>query len=393
MKMLGSAAIAALLLFPLAGHAEIAVSGNDGKQMRAGDTVTAPEPDSISVLDITSKGVKRLGSVAAPAAMIGPPAAVAVSKDGRFALVTASQRLENGKLVPNDTVSVVDLSVPSNPRVIQTVHAGAGAMGVSISPDGKLALVAGSDSSTITAFAIKGRTLTQTDRLQLPEKTDSTDVIFSRDGKTAIVVSRAGSRLILLDVKGGKISDSGKAYKPGLQPYGAVATRDGKYVINTNLGGALPAPGEAAPQRRRGGPRRQGTISMVNLATGDIAASVEVGPTPEHVALSADGRYAAVVVANGTASVRSDPKWDSVLGLLKIYKVGDGTLSLAAQADSGHWCQGATISKDNKTVLLQCAGEREIEVFHFDGSSLTQDKGAAIPMGARPGSIATASSR
>jgi 6-phosphogluconolactonase (cycloisomerase 2 family) len=393
MKMFGSAAVAALLLFPLAARAELAVSGNDGKQMRPGDTITAPEPDSISVLDITAKGVKRLGSVAAPAAMIGPPAAVAVSKDSRFALVTACQRLENGKLVPNDTVSVVDLSVPSNPRVVQTVHAGAGAMGVSISPNGKLALVAGSDSSTITAFAISGHTLTRTDQLQLPEKTDSTDVIFSRDGKTAIVVSRAGSKLILLNVKGDKISDSGKAYKPGLQPYGAVATHDGKYVINTNLGGALPAPGEAMPRRGRGAPRRPGTISMVNLATGDIATSVEVGPTPEHVAMSADGKYVAVVVANGTASVKSDPKWNSVLGLLKIYRVGDGTLTKVAQADSGHWCQGATISKDNKIVLLQCAGEREIEVFHFDGSSLTQDKAAAIPMGARPGSIATASSR
>ena len=132
---------------------------------------------------------------------------------------------------------------------------------------------------------------------------------------------------------------------------------------------------------------------MVNLATGDIAASVEVGPTPEHVAMSADGRYVAVVVANGTAAVRSDPKWDSVLGLLKVYKVGDGTLTKVAQADTGHWCQGATIARDNKTILLQCAAEREIEVFHFDGSSLTQDKAATIAMGARPGSIATASSR
>lgn len=391
MKIFGTAAMAAFLMVPLAARAELAVSGNDGKQMRPGDTVTAPEPDSITVLDITARGVKRLGTVAAPAAMIGPPAAVAVSRDSRFALVTACQRLESGKLVPNDTVSVVDLSAPSNPRVIQTVHAGAGAMGVSISPDGKLALVAGSDSSTITAFAIKGRTLTRVDQLQLPEKTDPTDVIFSRNGKTAIVVSRAGSKLMLLDVKNGKLSDSGKAYKPGLQPYGAIATHDGKYVINTNLGGALPAPGEAMPGRGQG--RREGTISMVNLATGNIAASVEVGPTPEHVAMSADGRYVAVVVANGTAAVRSDPKWDSVLGLLKIYKVGDGTLTKVAEADTGHWCQGATIARDNKTILLQCAAEREIEVFHFDGTSLTQDKAATIAMGARPGSIATASSR
>jgi DNA-binding beta-propeller fold protein YncE len=359
--------------------------------MIAGDTVTAPEPDSVSVLDIGAKGVRLLGSVAVPASMIGPPAAVAVSKDSRFAIVTGGQRFEDGKLVPNDTVSVIDLSAPSNPRVAQTVHAGAGAMGVSISPNGKLALVAGSNSSTITAFSITGHTLTRIDQLQLPAKTDPTDVIFSRDGKTALVVSRAGSKLIVLNVAGGKITDSGKAYSPGLQPYDAVATHDGKYVINTNLGGALPAPGAA--ERGRDAPVPPGTISMVNLATGDIAASVEVGPTPEHVVMSGDGKYVAVVVANGAATVKSDPRWDSVLGLLKVYRVGDGTLTQVAQADTGHLCQGATISRDNKTILQQCAGEREIEVFHFDGSTLTRDKGAPIAMGARPGSIATAFSR
>lgn len=393
MKMVYGAAVTALLLLPLSAHAEIAVSANDGKQMRDGDTVTRPEPDSVSVLDISKKGVRLLGSTPAPASMIGPPAAVAVSKDSRFALVAASLKMENGKIVPSDAVTVVDLTVPSNPRPVQTVQAGLGAMGVSISPDGKLALVAGSDSSTITAFAISGHRLTRVDQLQLPPKTDPTDVIFSRDGKTAIVVSRAGGKLILLDVKGGKLAQTGKVYSPGLQPYGAVATHDGKYVINTNLGGALPPAGSSPHARRRGGPRRQGTISMVDLSSGAVVASVEVGPTPEHVALSPDGKYAAVVVANGTASVRSDPSWNRVLGLLKIFRVGDGTLTPVAQADTGHWCQGTTFSRDNKTVLLQCAAEREIEVFHFDGTSLTRDGNATIAMGARPGSIATAASR
>lgn len=390
MKMVYGAVVSVLLQLPFAAHAEIAVSANDGKQMRDGDTVTRPEPDSVSVLDISGKGMRLLGSVAAPTSMIGPPAGVAVSKDSRFAIVTQSLKLENGKIVPSDAVSVIDLSTPSNPRVAQTVAAGAGAMGVSISPDGKLALVAGSNSSTITAFAISGNKLTQVDQLQLPPKTDPTDVIFSRDGKTAIVVSRAGGKLILLDVRGGKLRETGKVYAPGVQPYGAVATHDGKYVINTNLGGALPPPG-SGPRPR--GAARHGTISMVNLANGAIAASVEVGPTPEHVALSADGKYAAVVVANGSAAVRSDPSWNRVLGLLKVYRVGDGTLTQAAVADTGHWCQGVTFSKDGKTLLLQCAAERDIEVFHFDGASLTQDKAATIAMGARPGSIATASSR
>jgi len=387
-------AVAMALLAPMylgvtAARAELAVSANDGKQLRSGDTI-GREPDSISVLNIGPDGVKLLGSVAAPAGMIGPPGAVAVSKDSKFALVTASQKWEGDKLVPNDTVSVVDLSRPSDPRIIQTLAAAPGAMGVSISPNGKLALVVGNDSSTVTGFAISGKTLTRVAQLQLADKTDPTDVVFSRDGKTAIVVSRAGSKLMLLSIEGSRIADTGKVYLPGRQPYGAVVSRDGKYIINTNLGGSLPAPGVAAPGR--GGASRSGTVTMVDLKSGAVVASVDVGPTPEHVVMSSDGKYIAVVVANGTASVKSDPSWDSKLGLLEVFKVGDGTLTAAGRADTGHWGQGATFSRDGKTILMQCAGEREIEIFHFDGEHLTRDP-HTLPMGARPGSVATAFSR
>ena len=376
--------------------AEIAVSANDGKQMRPGDTVTRPEPDSISVLRISDGKAKLLGSVAAPAAMIGPPASVAVSKNSRFALVTSCQQLNGDKLVPSDAISVVDLSVPANPRVVQSAHAGPGASGVSLSPNGKLALVANTEDSTISIFSVSGDHIANAGQVQLADGSRPTDVVFAPDGKTAIAVAQRHSNLEVLSVSGTQVKDTGRSISSGRMPYGAVVTHDGKYVITTNLGGANDAP--AAQPRRPGarpggGMARQGTVSMTSIATGDIAASVVVGPTPEHVALSADGRYIAVVVANGTASVRSDPKFNQVLGLLKIFAVGDGTLTSVAQSDTGHWCQGATFSKDNKTILLQCAAEREIEVFKFSGTTLEQDQGATIAMGARPGAISTAFSR
>ncbi|HEX4027963.1 MAG TPA: beta-propeller fold lactonase family protein [Rhizomicrobium sp.] len=378
--------MALLLAMSAAASAEIAVSANDGKQVKEGDTVIGPQPDSISVLNISDDQVKLIGSVAAPAAMIGPPGAVAVSKDSRFALVTACQKFDGMKLIPDDLVQVVDLSDPTHPRVIQTAHAGPGASGVSISPDGKLALVADTEDNTVTEFSLTGEHLTRIGQVQLDAKSRPTDVVFMPDGKSAVAIAQAASRLVVLSVNGTDVKNSGRWFSSGRLPYGAVVTRDGKYVINTNLGGANPAPGEAPPPH-------QGTVAMTDFATGKVAASVVVGPTPEHVVLSADGRYIAVVVANGTASVRSDPKFDKVLGLLKVFAVGDGTLTLVAQADTGHWGQGATISRDNKLILLQCAAEREIEVFRFDGTTLVQDKSATIAMGARPGSISTAFSR
>jgi DNA-binding beta-propeller fold protein YncE len=383
----GSATLGLLLAMSVAASAEIAVSANDGKQMKDGDTVTGPQPDSISVLNISGGQVKVIGSVAAPAAMIGPPGAVAMSKDSRFALVTACQKLDGMNLIPDDLVEVVDLADPAHPRVVQTAHAGPGASGVSISPDGRLALVANTEDDTVTVFSLSGEHLTRLGQIQFPAKSRPTDVVFMPDGKNAIAVTQTASRLAVLSVNGTEVKDTGRWFSSGRSPYGAVVTHDGKYVINTNIGGANPAPGSMPV------PHQGGTVAMTDFATGKVMASVVVGPTPEHVVLSADGRYIAVVVANGTASVRSDPKFDKVLGLLKVFAVGDGTLTQVAQADTGHWGQGATIAADNKLILLQCAAEREIEVFRFDGSTLVQDKSAVIPMGARPGSISTAFSR
>ena len=394
-----TAAIALLLAMSASAGAQIAVSANDGKQMRPGDTVTSPEPDSVSVMRISGGEVKLLGSVAAPAGMIGPPASVAVSNNSRFALVTACQKLDGGKLVPDDVVSVIDLSVPGNPRVVESAHAGPGASGVSISPDGKLALVANTEDSTISIFSVAGARIAKVGQVQLDAGSRPTDVVFAPDGKTAIAVAQRVSRLEVLSVHGTDVKPTGKSFSSGRMPYGAVVTHDSKYVINTNLGGANPPPVAALPvatgrpARPAGGMSRQGTIAMAEIATGNVTASIVVGATPEHVALSPDGRYIAVVVANGTASVRSDPNFGKVLGLLKLFAVGRGTLTPVAQADTGHWCQGATFSRDNKTILLQCAAEREIEVFKFSGTSLEQDKAATIALGARPGAISTAFSR
>jgi DNA-binding beta-propeller fold protein YncE len=385
------AVVTGAALMPFNAYAEIAVSANDGKQLRAGDTVSGPTPDSLSVLDIDKGGVRVVGSVEVPAAMIGPPRSVALTADSKLAIATACQSLVGDKLVPADFVSVIDLAQPSHPKVIQTLHAGAGASGISISPDGKLVLVANAEANSISIFTLSGKSLSNVGTVSLGEGTRPTDVLFTPDGKTAIAVAQRASKLVFLSVTGTQVSPTGKTASPGRTPYGAVATPDGKYVINTNLGGALPPPGAAQENAR--GMSRAGTIAMTEIASGATTASVVVGQTPEHVTLSHDGKYAAVVVANGTASVRSDPKFDSVLGLLEIYAVGKGTLTPVTRSDTGHWCQGAVFSKDNRTVLLQCAAEREIEVFRFDGKTLQQDKSATIPLTSRPGSIATAFSR
>jgi DNA-binding beta-propeller fold protein YncE len=317
---------------------------------------------------------------------------VAVSRDEKFAIVTASTKIDpadQNKAIPNDQVSVIDLSDPKNPKVSQRLTAGPGNGGVSINHQGTLALVASSGDDSIHVFSIAGGKLTPAGALVLDAKARPTDVVFAPDGKTAYAIAQGKGAVVELAVNGTALTRTGNEIPTGRQPYGAVVTPDGAWLVNTNLGGSLQSP---APVPGRRGPRI-GSISLVDLKNHRLAASADVGQTPEHVGLSPDGRFAAVVVANGTAFAKSDPNFAKVLGILRIFRINGGALSEVAHIDTGHWCQGTAFSNDGKRILLQCATERALEAYRFDGKTLTRDAGADVALTSRPASIGTAHSR
>jgi DNA-binding beta-propeller fold protein YncE len=376
-------ALAALpLLFPAAAQAGLMLSANDGKQIVKGDP-TQRTPDSVTILDMGHYPPHVIGSVRIPAAMIGSPNAVAVGTGEKFAIITAAQKYvpaDPENPVPDDTVSVIDLANPAHPRLLQTVHAGATAGGVTINRAGTLALVASKSEDAIFAFTLRGKTLAPAGKVELGKGAAPTDVVFAPDGRKAYAVAMGNTKIMELAVDGATVTLTGKDVATGFSPYGATVTPDGAWLINTNIGGALDG-------------SKTGTLTMIDLKANTLALSLAVGRVPEHVALSPDGRYAAVVVANGAATVKSDPKWDSLTGIIKVYAVGPGTLTPVAQAGSCHWAQGAAWSDDGKLFLQQCAAEREIQVFRFDGHSLMRDDKATLSFESRPGSLSTQHSR
>src|SRR6185312_3314080 len=68
----------------------LVVSANDGKQLERGQGPQDRTADSVAVIDFTRYPPKTLGTVLAPAGLIGPPVSVAVSIDQKLALVTAT---------------------------------------------------------------------------------------------------------------------------------------------------------------------------------------------------------------------------------------------------------------------------------------------------------------
>src|SRR5436190_14924944 len=76
---------------------QIAVSANDGKVMLVDGVNTPrpdPQPDTVTIIDISVTPPKVIGEVRAPTSITGPPHSVAISPDRAIALVTASMKID-----------------------------------------------------------------------------------------------------------------------------------------------------------------------------------------------------------------------------------------------------------------------------------------------------------
>lgn len=355
--------------------AQVFVSAHDGKQVRAGDAVPGPFPDEVVTLRLDRQGRPQVaGRVAAPATLNGPPVSVAVSADGRLALVAAAQRFgPDGKLQPHGLVSAIDVSRPARPRVLAAIELPAGTMGVSFVGRNR-ALVASAAAARVSLLAVeRGGAMRVLAEVALEPGSEPRDVVVAPDRRSAYVVRFGDGRLTRLAIRGDSLTRDGDI-PVGTNPDGAVIDRDGRFLYNSNFGGT-PLSGSA------------GAVSAVDLRAGRMVAAVAVGPTPEHVALSRDGRHLAVVLGNGSAFTRTAPDFDRVLGRLAILRVAGARLEPVAEAPIGHNCQGAAFSDDGRTVLVQCAVEKSIAAFRFDGGRLTPVAGA-LTFDGRPGAIA-----
>ncbi len=128
---------------------------------------------------------------------------------------------------------------------------------------------------------------------------------------------------------------------------------------------------------------------LFDTRTNKLVDVQEVGALPEHVAISPDGKFAAIVVGNGSATVKNAKNYDTVFGKLVIFNIAKGRLEHVTDAALGHACQGAVWSADGKRLLVQCSVERDIRTLDFDGKALTARPELTLPFESRPGAIAT----
>jgi DNA-binding beta-propeller fold protein YncE len=368
------AVVAAL---PLAAAAQTVVSANDSKMtLDNGVPKIVPNPsgDTVTVMRFAKGGVEVTAQIAVPTSLVGPPVSVAVSRSEKLALVTAAMKIDPAdatKQVPDSRVSVIDLT-QNPPKVVQTVEAGAGAAGVSFTPDDRMALVADRSAGTVSVFKVDGTTLTKTETVTIgrPEIGVS-HVAVTPDGRRALVTRDGDSVISVLKIEGGKVEYIKRDLGAGLRPYGLSISPAGDVAVVANIGRGN---GDAD------------TVSLIDLAQEPyrIADTVTVGQTPEGIAISPNGKLVAAVVINGSNKAKNSPFY-AAAGKVVLLQVKDKRLVRVSEAPIGTWSQGASFSSDSRTLAVGNIIERNIQVFRIERNKLVDTK---QPIGLPGGSAA-----
>jgi DNA-binding beta-propeller fold protein YncE len=345
--------------------AQIVVSSNDNKAVWVNgvNTVPAnPKLDTVTIIDLGAATPRIIAELNVPGGWSAPPQSVAVAPDESIALVTSSARLDPAnptRTIFSNVLTVIDLEA-SPPAVIATLETGQRAAGVSINPAGTLALVANRAEGTVSVFTIAGKTVTPAGKVEIgaPELAPSLPV-FTPDGRRALVSLNGGHRLAILDVNGSTVTYSKQDIAVGLQPYSVEITPNGDVAIVANIGNG-PTGGVD-------------TLHVVDMRMNPprVVDGVFAGIVPEGFAISPDGNFIAVPLQNGAQLAKTTP-WYHENGILKIYRLTGTSLSLVTEMPIGRWAQGVVWNRAGTRLLVQAAADSLLEVFDFDGRTLTR---------------------
>jgi DNA-binding beta-propeller fold protein YncE len=369
---------------PAALCADIIVSAQDGKFVRVDGRATFPEPapsDSLVVIDASTFPPVVKGTVEGLEHTVqGPPQAVAVTPDGKLAIVAAPTRYDYAakKELFDNFVQVIDIEA-SPPKLIGKVDVGGHTNGLSINREGTLLLAAAHDGS-VKVLGIDGKNVKLLDQVKVGEKRLS-GISFTHDGKAAIVAQRDENGAAVLSIDGMSVKLTTEKISTGVTPYAVDVSSDGKWAVigNTGVTGMLGLVGRTVGDAD--------VVTLVDVSKRPFRAvqQISVPSTPEGVAISPDGRWIAVSCMAGS-NLTTDNVGRNKIGKLLLFEIKDGWATKASEIAGAEAAQGVVFSQDSKQLLLQMDVERAIGVFAVRDGKLV-DTGERLKLAAGPVSI------
>lgn len=311
-----------------------------------------PEVGNISVLDFTTFPPKKTDIQNVPCSVTGPPTCVAITPNNKLALVVASMKIDpadKSKQVPDSRVSVVDLDAM---EVVKTLVVGNKPSGISVTPDGKRALVCNRNDGTVTVLGISDNGVNVLRTVKISEPGDSlSHIAISPNGKYALATLNLDHSVIKITLKNDSFEVVQKM-KVGTGPYCVDFTPDGETAIVANVNGA--------------------NVNVLDL-TGEkiqVADTIFTDVLPEGLDISPDGKWAVVSCMGHTLS-RPNDSMRQEYGQLVLLKRKGQRYSIVQRLQIDRIPQAAVFTADSKYVVTSSFESRRLRIFEMDDGKLT----------------------
>ncbi len=285
----------------------------------------------------------------------GRPTDLALSPDGRWLAV-----LDRGQ--------VLSINPVSGQVVARAPHKGGSYAGLVFTPDGKR-LLASSITSTIGVFDVSadGGLSPQPPIKLAPapggraESALPVSLAIDASGKTLWAVLNLNNTLAEIDLATGSVK---REIAVGNAPYGVVLVRDKAYV--SNWAGRKPDADSLSGPSGRGAPVRvdprmhiasDGSVSVVDLATGKEQRQIVVGLHPSAIIATPDGGHVLVANANSDTVSVIETRGNSVVETISA-RPAEGLLFGSAP-------NALAISPDGKTLYVSNGTNNAVAVIAF----------------------------
>jgi DNA-binding beta-propeller fold protein YncE len=356
--------------FMIVGLDEKVSWDDDGKTV-----LSAPGKDQVLIVDLASpESPKIVASLPLKNSIVGPPVNLDIDPTGSIALVADSvDVVKDGdalKQVPDNKVYVIDLKA-NPPKLAATVTAGKQPSGLSISPSGKMALVANRGDNSISVLSINGTDVKVTDTVALPDSV--AHVVFTPDGKRALAVRFPAHKVSVLDIAGDKVTYNQVDLPAGQWPYNVVVAPNGKLALTADNGGAGSSDGSVD------------TTSVIDLEANPprVIDRVVVGDGPEGLAMSPKGDLAVAAILRGSNMKKAF--FYNKNGSLSVLKIDGKKVSKTQDIDVGGLPEAVMFTPDGKYILAGNYLTQDFSILQVNGARVT-DTGKRFKVPGHPAS-------
>ena len=344
-----------------------------GKQL-----FVAPGKDAISVVDISNPEAPRItANLPLMNSIFGPPVNLAISPDGKLALVANSMDWQKDgdawKPAPDNKLYVIDLAVTPAAH-IGTVEVGKQPSGLSFNRAGNLVLVANRAGNSISVLTVSGKDVKLVDTVDMGEQV--AHVVFTPDGKRALAAKFPGHKIALLDVDGQKVTYSKFDMPVGLWPYNVDVTPQGTIALTADNGNAGGSDGHVD------------TVSVIDLEATPprVIDRVVVGDAPEGLAISPRGDLAAAILLRGS-NVPPQSYFYNRNGSVVILKIDYKTVTRVGEVEVRGLPEGVVWSPDGQYIYVGNYMDRDISILKVEKNGQVVNTGKSLKLPGQPASM------